>query len=131
MGFVFKKNTITMDLNGIEFEVDPILHDRKKAEFSSKAETLLLEMEKEGFSEESVTAYLNASVEVLDSILGEGAVKKIYKEKPVDYVSLCDLMGYIAGEVRNFYERRANSYKGQANNTVAGMNRAERRRARK
>lgn len=114
-GFEFRKSTVTMELNGVKFEVDPIVCDRHRAEFAEKSQELLNVMVQSGYSEESVRAYIEEAVKTLDLILGEGAVSKIYGSRPVDYVSICDLMAYISQETASFYTRRTNSYSGNLN----------------
>lgn len=110
MGFEFRKGTVTLDLNGCKFEVDPIHCDRIRAGFVAQQTKLLDDMEQSGFSEDSVKAYLVQATETIDLMLGDGAVKRIYDTRPVDYVSICDLMAYIAQEIARFYNIRLNSY---------------------
>ena len=110
MGFEFKKSTFTIVLNGNEFEVNPLESDRIRAEFAKEQPQLLDDMVQSGYSEESVYNYISLAVETIDKIFGDGATKKIYGSRAVDYVSICDLMAYIAHENAKFYDDRKNSY---------------------
>ncbi|MEG1870099.1 MAG: hypothetical protein RR205_04540 [Oscillospiraceae bacterium] len=108
--FEFKKSTYTMEIAGNKFEVDPLVCDRYRAKFAQISKKLLDDIVKSAYSDESVQAYLSEAVKTIDNILGDGATARIYSGRVIDYLSICDILAFIARENEAFYTRYSSEY---------------------
>ena len=107
---VFKfqeRKGLELDINGIEFNVDvsdPLFLG--KLEIFSKA---LLEINKRYEDTENVKevvknaeSIMNACADGIDNLLGEGSTKRIFGDRPINFLDIAELSQFVFTEISNF-----------------------------
>ena len=110
MAKVFKfqeRKGLELDINGIKFNVDvsdPLFLG--KLESFSKA---LLEINKRYEGTENIEEVvknaeniMNACAEGIDSLLGENSTKRIFGDRPINFLDIAELSQFVFTEISNF-----------------------------
>jgi len=113
MAKVFKfqeKRGLELDINEVKFfvEVDDPLFFAKLESFSKT----LLEINsryKDTKNIEKVVenaeCIMSACVDGIDSLLGEGSTKKIFRDRPISFLDITDLSHFVFTEISNFVNK--------------------------
>lgn len=110
MDFEFKDNMLHLNLNGIKFNVSPIIALRGINAISRIAG----EIDKKVISGDmSVEDACGQTAAHIDSILGDGATGRIFGSRTVSYEDLADIVAYIKNECNSFGRRKNSQYKGK------------------
>ena len=113
--FIFKSNNLELDIAGNTFDidiVDPELVARLE-EFSINATSYsneLAEKAKDANYEEVVTEAITFILDSIDSVLGEGASKKIFAGRKVRFFDAVDVMYFVVDEVNAAKDDSFNRY---------------------
>lgn len=110
---VFKfqeRKGLSLDINGIEFDVDvsdPLFLG--KLESFSKA---LLEINKRYEDTKNIKEVvknaeniMNACAEGIDSLLGENSTKRIFGDRPINFLDIAELSQFVFTEISNFVNK--------------------------
>lgn len=113
MAKVFKfqeKRGLELDINGIEFNVDvsdPLFLG--KLESFSKA---LLEINKRYKDTENIDevvknaeSIINACAEGIDSLLGENSTKRIFGDRPINFLDIAELSQFVFTEISDYVNK--------------------------
>lgn len=98
--FKFRDNTLKLDIEDKVYNVDI-----SNFEQSEKLLTIAkdaMEVENKGNSEKTVETMLMMIQDAIDTILGSGATKEIFKDRKVNLLDLLDLLAYITEEITEF-----------------------------
>lgn len=112
--FEFRNNELELDIAGEIFKIDvfePTLSRRINAHgkrLKEKGEHLTKRLE-EGLADAELEKELKGSiqlcVEVIDDVLGEGACKKIFKDKPINFLDAVDVANFVFTETNSYIEK--------------------------
>ena len=119
MGFQFKDNAIHLDIAGNVFNInytEDLLINIKN--FYEKATTQAEKIRDSKDYNETLSKSIELLKKTIDSICGEGATNKIFKDREDNLYDLIDVINYIYTEVSNFQKEKKNKY---------SVNRAQRR----
>lgn len=117
--FEFQKNYLELDIAGNVFEIDTTdgkLADNVKS-FSEKAPKLAQELRERTDYEKAFEEAIQFCLDAIDSMLGESASEKIFKDRKVNYYDCLDVINFVVAEVEEFTTKKQNTY----------LNRAQRR----
>lgn len=104
MGYQFGNNDIKLDIAGEKFTVvyGASLLNRVKDLGEQNAE-----LKSDSNNVEKTIILLEKAI---DTICGEGAVKKIFKDREINYYDLIDIIEYISKEVSDFQAKKNKKY---------------------
>ncbi len=111
MGFQFKDNVIHLDIAGSVFNInytEDLLINIKN--FYEKATIQAKEIRDSKDYSETLSKSIELFKETIDSICGEGATNKIFKDREANLYDLIDVINYIYTEVANFQREKKNKY---------------------
>lgn len=109
--FEFRDHKTKLDIAGEEFYIDVTdtnLLDRV-LEFGKKAQEVRTSNSEEGYVEDLKRSMVFLQ-ESIDSILGEGASNRIFKDRKVSFFDLLDVMAYIKDALLEGREQKFNQY---------------------
>lgn len=100
--FEFRDRTINIDIAGDVFPVTVTtkVGDTMKG-FAQQAKALVSEVASGQKTDADAVKLLT---EVIDGILGTGAVKKIFADRELEIIDLCDIIRFVAAEIKEFNE---------------------------
>nr|DAQ38492.1 MAG TPA: tail assembly chaperone [Caudoviricetes sp.] len=113
--FEFSSNLLELDIAGEVFQIDttnPRLIESaekygiKMQEYSKKAE----EIAKEHGNAKAMEDMIQICVDAIDVILGEGATKKIFKERKVNFFDCIDVINFVTAEIEKSRENKLQKY---------------------
>lgn len=110
--FEFKDNNLTLDISGAKFKIDtsdPELVARV-LKFGEEAEEKANKIgKKEDFSKalEDMIEFCTTSI---DTILGKGASKEIWGNRPITFFDALDVINYIMDSVKEDRSKKFNKY---------------------
>lgn len=113
--FEFKKNTLELDIAGEVFNIDmtdPELIDNaeKSAQdmigWSEKAEKVAGEQGQAKAMEMSIQLCIDA----IDGILGDGATKKIFKDRKINFFDCLDILEFLKAEMEQSKTEKLQQY---------------------
>lgn len=112
--FQFGNNLLELDINGAKFEIDttdPKLienaekYGKEMQEYAQKAEKRAEEVGNAKAMEEVI----QICVKSIDIVLGEGATKKIFKDRKINFFDAIDVINFITAEIKqsrdNLYQK--------------------------
>ncbi|MBU5487025.1 hypothetical protein KQI77_02465 [Clostridium sp. MSJ-8] len=104
MGYQFGDNDIKLDIAGEKFTVvyGASLLNRVKDLGEQNAE-----LKSDSNNVEKTIILLEKAI---DTICGEGAVKKIFKDREINYYDLVDIVEYISKEISDFQVQKNKKY---------------------
>lgn len=108
--YVIEDNTVRLTVNGKEISF------RADSEFSSRLASLANEAAEkkencENDDEIEVSAFLSY---VLDTLIGDGTVEKLFGDILPDPLDLCDVISFVADAFGDYRRRRIAAIKGVA-----------------
>ena len=121
--FEFGKNLLELDIAGEIFQIDttdPRLienaeeYGKKMQKYANRAE----ERAKEAGSGKAMEEMIQICVDFIDIILGEGATKKIFKDRKINFLDCIDIINFVTAEIQQVRNNKLQQY---------SPNRAERR----
>jgi hypothetical protein len=121
--FEFGKNLLELDIAGEIFKIDttsPELIEsaeecgKNMQEYANKAEERAKEIGNAKAMEEMIQICVNS----IDIILGEGATKKIFKDRKINFFDCIDIINFVTAEIQQARNSKLQQY---------SPNRAERR----
>lgn len=121
--FEFGNNLLELDIAGEVFQIDttdPKLienaegYGKKMQEYANKAE----ERAKEIGNAKAMEEMIQICVDSIDIILGEGATKKIFKDRKINFFDCIDIINFVTAEIQQARNNKLQQY---------SPNRAERR----
>lgn len=121
--FKFGKNLLELDIAGEMFKIDitdPKLienaekYGEKMREYANKAE----ERVKEVGNAKAMEEMIQICVDSIDIMLGEGATKKIFKDRKINFLDCIDIINFVTAEIQQVRNNKLQQY---------SPNRAERR----
>ena len=121
--FEFGKNLLELDIAGEMFKIDttdPKLienaeeYGKKMQEYANKAE----ERAKEIGNAKAMEEMIQICVDSIDIMLGEGATKKIFKDRKINFFDCIDIINFVTAEIQQVRNNKLQQY---------SPNRAERR----
>lgn len=100
--YTTRDNCIPLSINGVAFSFNA------DSEFSKKLSALADEVsnkkkDSESDDEVDVSAFLSY---IVDSLLGDGAVERIFGDILPDPLDLCDIISYVADAFGDYRKRR-------------------------
>lgn len=112
--FEFGNNLLELNINGAEFAIDttdPKLienaekYGKEMQEYAQKAEKRAEEVGNAKAMEEMI----QICVESIDVVLGEGATKKIFKDRKINFFDTIDVINFMTSEIEkardNLYQK--------------------------
>lgn len=121
--FEFSSNLLELDIAGEVFQIDttdPKLienaekYGKKMQEYANKAEERAEEVGNAKAMEEMIQICVNS----IDIMLGEGATKKIFKDRKINFFDCIDIINFVTVEIQQARNNKLQQY---------SPNRAERR----
>ena len=121
--FEFGKNLLELDIAGEVFQIDttdPKLienaeeYGKEMQEYANKAE----ERAKEIGNAKAMEEMIQICVDSIDIMLGEGAAKKIFKDRKINFFDCIDIINFVTAEIQQVRNNKLQQY---------SPNRAERR----
>ena len=121
--FEFGKNLLELDIAGEVFQIDitdPKLienaeeYGKQMQEYANKAE----ERAKEVGNAKAMEEMIQICVDSIDIMLGEGATKKIFKDRKINFFDCIDIINFVTAEIQQVRNNKLQQY---------SPNRAERR----
>lgn len=121
--FEFGKNLLELDIAGEVFQIDttdPKLienaeeYGKEMQEYANKAE----ERAKEIGNAKAMEEMIQICVDSIDIMLGEGATKKIFKDRKINFFDCIDIINFVTAEIQQARNSKLQQY---------SPNRAERR----
>ena len=121
--FEFGKNLLELDIAGEIFQIDttdPKLienaeeYGKEMQEYANKAE----ERAKEVGNAKAMEEMIQICVDSIDIMLGEGATKKIFKDRKINFFDCIDIINFVTAEIQQARNNKLQQY---------SPNRAERR----
>lgn len=121
--FEFGKNLLELDIAGEMFKIDttdPKLienaeeYGKQMQEYANKAE----ERAKEVGNAKAMEEMIQICVDSIDIMLGEGATKKIFKDRKINFFDCIDIINFVTVEIQQVRNNKLQQY---------SPNRAERR----
>lgn len=110
--FEFKNNKLELDIAGNIFELDTT-----NPELIKELQTFSVEAQKKAEELSKKDDYINAleeaiqfCLEYIDKILGEGANKKIFANRKVNFFDCLDVINFIVSEVNEFRIEKFQQY---------------------
>lgn len=125
--FEFGKNLLELDINGVKFEIDTtdpkLIGNAEKygiemQEYADKSE----ERAKKAGNAKTMEEMIQICVDSIDMMLGEGATKKIFKDRKVNFFDCIDIINFVTAEIGKARENKLQQY---------SPNRAQRRAKKK
>ena len=121
--FEFSSNLLELDIAGEIFQIDttnPELienaeeYGKKMQEYANKVE----ERAKEVGNGKAMEEMIQICVDSIDIMLGEGATKKIFKDRKINFFDCIDIISFVTAEIQQARNNKLQQY---------SPNRAERR----
>lgn len=121
--FEFGKNLLELDIAGEIFQIDttdPRLienaeeYGKQMQEYANKAE----ERAEEVGNAKAMEEMIQICVDSIDIMLGEGATKKIFKDRKINFFDCIDIINFVTAEIQQVRNNKLQQY---------SPNRAERR----
>lgn len=106
--FEFRKKEIALDIAGVKAFVPGTV------DFMERLRQIGEEMVSFGEQAEDMEQAEEFMLGVLDELLGETVMDQIEGERKLDIYDCCDLFRYIAGEVKQYHEKKAAVYQPKA-----------------
>lgn len=109
--FNFKSNFLNLDIAGEEFEIDVFQPDLTKRmddhrkELLEQGEALTSLRENNASSEElekELEKAINLCVGVVDDLLEEGATKRIFKNRKINFLDIVDVSNFVFEEIDSY-----------------------------
>ncbi len=113
--FEFSNNLLELNINGAEFAIDttnPELienaekYGKEMQEYAQKAEKRAEEVGNAKAMEEMI----QICVESIDVVLGEGATKKIFKDRKINFFDAIDVINFITSEIEQARDKLYKKY---------------------
>ena len=104
MGYQFGGNDIKLDIAGEKFTVVYGASLLKRMQNLGEKNKELQE------DSNNIEKAINLFKSAIDSICGDGAVKKIFKDREINYYDLIDIIEYISKEVSDFQAKKNKKY---------------------
>lgn len=122
--FEFRDNRLKLDIAGNIFELDITNPEliKELQTFSVEAQKKAEELSKEGDYIGALEKAIQFCLDSIDRILGEGASKKIFANRKVNFFDCLDVINFIVSEVSEFRQQKFQQY---------SPNRVQRRTAKK
>jgi hypothetical protein len=104
-GFKFREHSHTVEIEGENYTLNISTESDKMLNECSKKMLECVAQVQSGKKEEN--ELLSELADVIDIILGEGAIAKIFAVRTIDAYDLVDLTQYITSEIKAYKMRRA------------------------
>lgn len=98
--FKFRDNTLKLDIEDKVYNVD--ISNFEQSEKLLTIANDALKIGEQGNSTDTVETMLMMIQDAIDTILGSGATKEIFKDRKVNLLDLLDLLAYITEEITEF-----------------------------
>ncbi|MCR1897815.1 hypothetical protein NSA47_02280 [Irregularibacter muris] len=110
--FEFKNNNLKLDISGHLFEFDTTNPElvKRVLTFSEDAQKLSNELTKREDYVVALEETIEFCIKTLDSILGEGASKKIFVGREVGLFDCLDIINYLMDEVKADRDTKFQAY---------------------
>ncbi len=109
--FVFKKNTLLLELGGESFDIDTMLVVDAVKQIEKQAAELQESLSPDKISKEAIEKVCVALLDSLDTLLGDGAHKKIFKNRTVNFCDCLDVVHFVLKEITSFNRAKLSQYK--------------------
>ncbi len=103
--FRFRRNRVDFDIEGVIYSV-PI----EKAQNGMRKLGSLQNEAANAASEEEVAACCEKIVKIIDGMTGDGSCARMFGDRNISLIDLCDLIAYMAGEVTAFAAKKQQEY---------------------
>ena len=111
--FNFSDNLLHLEINGLHFDVDPILADGKLLAFWNGFDKLQKKLEEAAADPKTVQEACEEILGTVDGILGGGASSKIFEGRVVSFYDCVDLIAFLRREVSVFGQKKNAQYAGK------------------
>lgn len=109
--FEFQNNNLEIDIAGHKFQVNPIEDGLiEKIEEIGKESIKEAERIKKDNSSESIKQGMEFMIKQIDALLGEGAAKKIFEKRTINFFDVLDVLAYIKDSIVEFQSEKIAKY---------------------
>ena len=98
--FKFRNNLLKLEIEDEVFNVD--ITNFEASDKLVKIAQDALKIGEDGNKPENIEMMILMIEEAIDTILGKGATKRIFKDRKINYLDMIDLLAFITEEITNF-----------------------------
>lgn len=114
MGFQFRDNAIHLDIAGEKFDIEygpEVIRKIKNFQEENLDKMKNSEAKKDTEEvEKAIDEITSVLIELINTMCGDGAVEKIFKNRSINYYDLIDILDYITVEINKYREEKNKKY---------------------